>query len=78
MTTCEIDVTDFNSEVICELVGGFYGCDGSERTRERTPSCDHVSVKLPWRARAPTVHSGLEGVGKVPIKSEYTGQCGMK
>ena len=23
-------------------------------------------------------HSELEGVGKVPIRSEYTGQCGMK
>ena len=25
-----------------------------------------------------TNHSELEGVRKVPIKSEYTGQCGMK
>ena len=25
-----------------------------------------------------SVHSELEGVWKVPIKSEYTGQCGMK
>ena len=23
-------------------------------------------------------HSELEGVGKVPINSEYRGQCGMK
>ena len=34
--------------------------------------------KVTILVRMPPQHSELEGVGKVPIKFEYTGQCGMK